>query len=41
MIVYVLGIQPANLNVGEIITPVVRESADKVIEMINQFVENL
>jgi hydrogenase 3 maturation protease len=40
MKVYVIGIQPANLNVGEIITPVVKASADKVIEMINHFVRN-
>ncbi|HKK42500.1 MAG TPA: hydrogenase maturation protease [Bacteroidales bacterium] len=32
---WVMGIQPANLRVGENLTPVVRESAEKIIERIN------
>jgi hydrogenase 3 maturation protease len=35
MKVFVLGIQPASLCVGENMTPVVKESADKIIEIIN------
>jgi len=36
MEVYVLGIQPADLRVGENLTPVVKQSAEKLIEIINK-----
>ena len=36
MEVYVIGVQPANLRVGEHLTPVVRKSAEKLIEIINE-----
>ena len=36
MEVYVLGVQPADLRVGEHLTPVVRESAEKIIEIIRK-----
>ena len=36
MEVYVLGVQPADLRVGEHLTPVVRESAKKIIEIIRK-----
>jgi hydrogenase 3 maturation protease len=36
MKVYALGVQPASLRVGENLTPVVKESADKIIEIINE-----
>lgn len=36
MEVYVLGVQPADLRVGEHLTPVVKESAEKIIEIIRK-----
>lgn len=36
MEVHVLGIQPADLRVGEHLTPVVREAAEKIIEIISK-----
>jgi hydrogenase 3 maturation protease len=36
MEVYVLGVQPADLRVSEHLTPVVRESAEKIIDLIRQ-----
>ena len=36
MEVHVLGVQPADLRVGEHLTPVVRESAEKIIEIIRK-----
>ena len=36
MEVYVLGVQPADLRVGEHLTPVVRESAEKIIKIIGE-----
>ena len=36
MEVYVLGVQPADLRVGEHLTPVVRESAEKIIDIISK-----
>jgi hydrogenase maturation protease len=36
MEVYVLGVQPANLSVSEHLTPVVKESAEKIIDLISQ-----
>jgi len=38
MEVYVIGIQPADLRVGENLTPVVRRSANEIIEMINNII---
>ncbi len=35
MEVYVIGVQPADLRVGENLTPTVRNSAEKIIEIIN------
>lgn len=35
MEVYVLGVQPADLRVGEHLTPAVRRSAEKMIRIIN------
>jgi len=39
MEVYVLGIQPADLSVSENLTQLVRESADRIIKIINEIVE--
>ncbi len=36
MKVYVLGVQPASLRVGENLTPVVKESAEKIIKIMNE-----
>jgi hydrogenase 3 maturation protease len=36
MEVHVLGIQPADLRVGEHLTPVVKKSAEKIIEIIKK-----
>jgi hydrogenase 3 maturation protease len=36
MEVYVIGVQPADLRVGEHLTPVVRKSAEKIIEIISE-----
>ena len=36
MDVYVLGVQPADLRVGEYLTPVVKKSAEEIIEFINK-----
>lgn len=33
---WLLGIQPANLKVGENLTTAVKKSADEIVEMINQ-----
>jgi hydrogenase 3 maturation protease len=38
MEVHVIGIQPADLRVGEHLTPPVRKSADMIIEMINSII---
>lgn len=38
MEVHVIGIQPADLRVGEHLTPPVRKSADEIIEMINSII---
>jgi len=36
MEVHVLGVQPGDLRVGEHLTPVVRETAEKIIEIIKK-----
>jgi len=36
MEVYVLGVQPADLHVGENLTPVIRKAAEKIIKIIGQ-----
>jgi hydrogenase 3 maturation protease len=36
MEVYVIGVQPSDLRVGEHLTPVVRKSAEKIIEIISE-----
>ncbi len=36
MEVYVIGVQPADLRVGEYLTPAVRDSAEKIIKIINR-----
>jgi len=36
MEVHVLGVQPVDLRVGEHLTPVVRETAEKIIEIIKK-----
>ena len=38
MEVYVIGIQPADLRVGENMTPPVRKEADKIIGLINEII---
>jgi hydrogenase 3 maturation protease len=38
MEVHVIGIQPVDLRVGEKLTPKVKRSADKIIEMINDII---
>jgi len=38
MEVYVIGIQPADLRVGESLTPVVRKAADEIISIIEELV---
>jgi hydrogenase maturation protease len=39
MEVYVLGVQPADLRVGENLTPDVKTAADQIIKTINELVE--
>jgi hydrogenase 3 maturation protease len=36
MEVYVIGVQPSEMRVGEHLTPVVRKSAEKIIEIISE-----
>jgi hydrogenase 3 maturation protease len=36
MEVYVIGVQPSDLRVGEHLTPVVRKSAEKIIKIISE-----
>jgi Ni,Fe-hydrogenase maturation factor len=38
MEVHVIGIQPADLRVGEHLTPMVKRSADEIITMINEII---
>lgn len=40
MQVYVLGIQPGNLNFGEILSDEVKQSADEIIQLVHDCYEN-
>jgi len=41
MEVHVMGVQPSDLRVGENLTPVVKESSDQIINMLNDLISSL